>query len=184
MKAATILPLCFCVMCLCSCQSAEQKTRVRQATLEKFCTGVVKHLLDHNPKTIKESIVHLQREEIPDPLFDKLQEQGLLPKTELSILKVIDEQEGTKSSNEVQVKSVKPLGPVDKDVVPFEVSGVEIDKVSDKPVKSNPFTCKITCKFNEQTGGWPQVVDISGLKPPERPAPKVAEKAGKKKKRH
>lgn len=183
-RALAVLALSFCVLGLSCCESAEQKKKDRQELLEKFCTGVVKHLLDHNPETIRESITHLQREELPQPVFEKLQSEGVLPKTELGVLKIIDEAQDTHSTNEVQVKAIKPLGPVEKDVVPFEVTGVEVGKTQGKPDQIKPFTYTITCKLNEQTGGWPQAIEVTGMAPQAKPTPKPEEKPKPKKKRH
>lgn len=173
-------------MLLCACESAEQKKKDRQQLLEKFSTGVVKHLLDHNPDTIRESITHLQREELPEQTFEKLQKEGVLPVTELGVLKIIDEAQDRHTTNTVVVKSIKPLGPVERDLVPFEVTGEDIQKAQGKPDESRPFKCTITCKLNEQTGDWPQAIDVSGLAPNTKPAaklPEEKEKPGNKKKR-
>ncbi len=183
-NAAAIFALSLCLTCLAGCKSPEQKRLERQTHLEKFCTSVVQHLLDRNPDTIRASITHLQREELPDPVFDKLQEQGLLPKTELGILRIIDRAQEIHSSNEVQVKTVKPIGPIEKDLVPFTVSGVEINKTQGKPDESSPFSCTITCKMNDETGDYPQAIQITGLSQQVKPATKTDSKEQHSKKRH
>jgi hypothetical protein len=177
--------MCLSISSLSGCKSPEQKKKEREELLVTFTTGVVKHLLDHNPDTIRESITHLQKEELPEPVFEKLQADGVLPKTELGILKIIDEAQDSHSTNEVDVKSVKPLGPVEKDVVSFAVEGVEKDKQEGKPDQDKPFSCTVTTKLTEQSEGWPQVVEVTGLAPRAKPLTKVEEKPNvKKKKRH
>lgn len=182
-KLAAHLVLCLCVFGLAGCKSPEQKLKERQEFLQTFVTGVVKHLLDRNPDTIRESITHLHREELPEPVWEKLQAQGLLPQTELGVLKIINEAQDNHTTNEINVQEVKPLGPVDKDVVPFQVTGVQTDKQTGKPDQQKPFSCTVSCKLNDQTGGWPQVVEITGLAPQAKPQPKQDVKPKGKKKR-
>ncbi len=160
-----VLTLSFCLVVLSCCESPEQKKKERLELFDKFVTGVAMHLLDRNPDTIRESINHLQREELPGPVFERLQNEGVLPMTDLSVLKIIDEAQDHHTTNMVKVVSVKPLGPVERDVVPFQVAGQVIDKQEGKADRVTPFNCKITCRLDESTGGWPQAVEVSGLEP-------------------
>jgi hypothetical protein len=165
---------------LVSCTSPEAEKRKREQLLSKFCTGVAKHIYDRNPVTVRESMTHLFREELTEPVIEKLQKEGSLPKTELGIVKIITEAEERRTTNVVAVSGVKPLGPVEEDIVPFQVTGKVTTKTEGKPDQDKPFSIKIVCKLNEQTGGWPQVVDLTGLAPQAKPAP-AKEPATKKK---
>jgi len=174
------------VFALAGCKSPEQVKKERLDVLEKFTVGVAKHILDRNPETVKESITHLQREELSEQVFEKLQSDGHLPKTELGELKIIEDAQEQHTTNTVDVSAVKPLGPVEKDIVPLQVSGQVTEKTEGKPDTVKPFTFNVTCKLNEETGGWPQVVEISALEPPKPkpPAAKEVKQKGKKKRRH
>ncbi|HEY9868263.1 MAG TPA: hypothetical protein V6D08_03790 [Candidatus Obscuribacterales bacterium] len=165
---------------LVSCTNPEAEKRKREQLLSKFCTGVAKHIFDRNPVTVRESMTHLFREELTEAVIEKLQKEGSLPKTELGIVKIITEAEEQRTTNAVTVSAVKPLGPVEKDIVPFQVTGKVTTKTEGKPDQDKPFSIKIVCKLNEQTGGWPQVVDLTGLTPQTKPAP-AKEPAAKKK---
>lgn len=165
---------------LVSCTSPEAEKRKREQLLAKFCTGVAKHILDRNPVTVRESMTHLFREELTEPVIEKLQKEGSLPKTELGIVKIITEAEEQRTTNTVTVNGIKPLGPVEKDIVPFQVTGKVTTKTEGKSDQDKPFSIKIVCKLNEQTGGWPQVVDLSGLTPQAKPAPAKEPPAKKK----
>jgi hypothetical protein len=180
--------LMFCAALLCStvisgCSNPEQVKRQREETFRKFCTSVAKHMLDRNPDTIKESMTLLFRDELTEPVIEKLQSQGHLPKTELGILKIVSEQEEQKASNVVTVAAIKPAGPIEKDVVPFVVTGQVTEKSEGKPDRTEPYTLKLSCKLNEQTGGYPQVVDATLVPPAAKPAPPPEPAAKKKKKR-
>lgn len=163
-KALYILILVFLsIISLNACSSPEQKKKERLEVLEKFVTQVATHIFDRNPATIRESMTHLFREELTEPVIQKLQNEGNLPKTELGIVKILTEAEKTHTTNKVTVASTKALGDVAMDVVPFQVTGKIITMTREKPDQFKPFSLKVTCKLNKQTGGWPQVVDISGL---------------------
>lgn len=185
LRVGAFLLLVLVVFGIVSCSNPEAEKRKREQLLGQYCTGVAKHVLDRNPITVRESMTHLFREELQEPVIEKLQKEGSLPKTELGVLKIITEAEERHTTNEVQVGAVKPLGPVEKDIVPFQVTGNVVTKTEGKPDQSKPFSMKIVCKLNEQTGGWPQVVELTGLAPEAKPAPAPATKepAGKKKKR-
>src|SRR5262249_35568500 len=117
-------------------------------------------------------------------VFEKMQSEGIIPMTDLGILKIKQEAQEANATNEIQVKTIKPLGPVDKEVVPFEVAGVEIDKVQGKPDVTKPFTCTIKCKLTDQMAGYPLAIEITGLAtPPVKPPPKPEEQPKPKKKR-
>src|SRR5262249_53606992 len=92
LKAArriTITSLLIC--CIAACTSPEQQKQHREETMQKFVTGVVEHILDRNPETIQESMNTLSHSEMTEALFEKLQGQSLLPETDISILKIVDE---------------------------------------------------------------------------------------------
>ncbi|MBI4532534.1 MAG: hypothetical protein HY711_01195 [Candidatus Melainabacteria bacterium] len=146
-----------------ACSSPEQKKKERLKVFEKFVTQVATHIFDRNPVTIRESITHLFREELTEPVIQKLQNEGNLPKTELGIVKIVTEAEENHTTNQVTVVSTKALGPVEMDVVPFQVTGTVTTQAKGKLEQPKTFSMRVTCKLNEQTGGWPQVVDISGL---------------------
>src|SRR3990167_9106537 len=168
---------------LSACSSPEQKRKERLQILEKFVTQVATHIFDRNPTTIRESMSHLFREELTEPVIQKLQKEGKLPKTELGIVKILTEAEEKHTTNQVTVASTKALGQIEMDVVPFEVKGKVITKTKGKPDQFKTFSLKITCKLNEQTGGWPQVVDISGLTA-ETKQPEAKRSAPSKKRKH
>jgi hypothetical protein len=186
-RIGAFLLLTLVVVGLVSCSSPEAEKRKREQLLVQYCTGVAKHVLDKNPITVRESMTHLFREELEDPVIEKLQKEGSLPKTELGVLKIITEAEEKHTTNEVTVTAVKPLGPVEKDIVPFQVTGKVVTKTEGKPDQTKPFSMKIVCKLNEQTGGWPRVLELSGLVTEVKPAPSPVGKeppARKKKRRH
>lgn len=183
LRIGALLLLVLVMIGLVACSSPEAEKKKREQLLVQFCTGVAKHILDRNPETVRESMTHLFREELTDPVIEKLQKEGSLPKTELGVLKIITEAEENHTTNEVTVNGVKALGPVEKDFVPFEVTGQVVTKTEKKPDQSKPFSMKITCKLNEQTGGWPQVTELTGLAPQAKPAPPKKEPPAKKKKK-
>ncbi len=187
LRIGAFLLLVLVVVGLVSCSNPEAEKRKREQLLVKFCTGVAKHILDRNPVSVRESMTHLFREELTDPVIEKLQKEGSLPKTELGVLKIITEAEEQHTTNEVNVTGVKAIGDVEKDFVPFQVTGKVVTKTDGKPDQTKPFSMKIVCKLNEQTGGWPQVTELSGLAPQAKPAPPAKEppaKTKKKRRRH
>jgi hypothetical protein len=181
LKFFSILAIMFCVLSLTCCQSPEQKRKAKQAAMEKFCIGAVKHLLDHNPDTIRESITHLQREELTEGVFEKMQSEDVLPETELGVLKIIQEAQEAGTSNVIEVTSIKPVGDLDKDLVTFQLTGVETAKAKGKPDQKREFACTISCRLIE---GYGQVVEVIGLGAPHvKPQPKAEEPTKSKKKR-
>lgn len=181
LKLLSVFAILICIFGLTCCQSPEQKRKAKQAAMEKFCIGVVKHLLDHNPDTIRESITHLQREELTEGVFEKMQSEDVLPETELGVLKIIQEAQEGETTNVVDVTSIKPIGDLDKDVVPFQLSGVETAKAKGKPDQKRNFSCTISCRLIE---GYGQAVEVTGLGAPQvKPQPKAEEPAKSKRKR-
>lgn len=153
-----ILAASFALACLSGCGSNPKQ---RDDMFKTFVTSVVNHMMDRNPDTMKASMTVLFRDELTEPVIEKLQKQNVLPHTELGILKVVDEEEDEHETGTVRIDSVKALGPVDKPVVPYEITGATILKTSGKPDVVNPFTVKLSCKINEESGGYPQVIDAS-----------------------
>src|SRR5277367_2675639 len=95
------------IVTLSSCASPEQKLKDRQEKLERFASNVVKHLLDRDPKTYRESVAALMREELDDGARDKLQSTGNLPEPGLEELKVVSDAEDKKTSNTVETQTAK-----------------------------------------------------------------------------
>jgi hypothetical protein len=181
-------PLLLCALAasllFTSCSNPEQIKKERQKTLEQFSTIVAKQIFDRNPETVKESMIALTRDELSQETTDKLQAQGYLPKTDIGILKIQAEQEDAKRTNVVNVTSVKALGPVDKSPIPMQVQGNIVNKTEGKPDETVPFSLKLSCKFDEQTGGLPQVVDASiGSDEVKKPSPAEPAKTKKKRRR-
>jgi hypothetical protein len=169
---------------LVSCSNPEQIKKERLKTLQQFSTSVAKHIFDRNPQTVMESMTVLTRDELSQPTTDKLQAQGHIPKTSIGILKIQSEQEDAKRTNVVDVSSAKALGPVEKPVIPMQVDGTITNKTEGKPDESTPFTLKLTCKFDEQTGGLPQAIDATvGSTQPAKAASEEPAKTKKKRKR-
>lgn len=167
-----------------ACSNPEADKKARLQTMEKFVTTVVKHLYDKNPETVRESMTALFREELTDGVREKLQREKQLPNTELGIVKILTEAEENKTTNVVDVTSVKPIGDVDKVTVPFAVSGQVTTKTEGKPDQVKPFAIHIACRLDKVRGAWPQVVDVTGMVPDEPKKKEAGEsKTAKKKKR-
>jgi hypothetical protein len=183
-RSALLLCALAAVLFVGACTSPEQIRKERLKTLEQFSTGVAKHIFDRNPETVKESMTVLTRDELSQATTDKLQAQGYLPKTDIGILKIEAEQEDAKRTNVVTVNSVSAQGPVEKPIVPMQLDGTITTKTEGKPDETVPFTLKLTCKFDTETGGLPQVVDASiGSTQVQKPAAEEPAKTKKKRKR-
>ena len=150
-----------CASLVASCSSPQQVTQQRQLVMEKFVVGVTKHLLDRNPQTIKESMNVLTRNELTQATVEKMQNQHLIPETDISILKIIDEANRTQTTNEVLVGKVRPLGPITSNEVPFQVIGKEIINAHGIRHDSHIFEFTITCQLTPDMGDFPRVTDIT-----------------------
>jgi hypothetical protein len=148
---------------LSSCASPEQKLKERETKLEHFAEGVVKHLLDRDPKTYRQSVAALMREELDDSTIDKLQSTGNLPEPGLEEMKVVSDAEDKKTSNTVETPTVQPAGVVKRDVVPIRVSGQVINYQNGVKKNEQPFSLEVDCKLTDEMQGYPRVVAIRGL---------------------
>lgn len=168
---------------LTSCTSPEQKLKNKEKMLAKYASGVAKHLYDRNPETLKESVYHLFREELDEPVLNRLQKEKLLPRTDLGILKL--EQEATEkgTTNVVEVTSVKPVGSVEEVDIPFQVDGTVITKSQSGEEKTKPFSLTMTIHLDEKVSEWPKVAGLSGFAPPVKKEVKKPPKEKKKKRR-
>ena len=148
---------------LAGCTSKEQALKERQESLEKFVTSLTKNVFDRNPQTIKESMGELMRLQLSEKARNKLQAAGEIPDTELDVLKIIDENQNNHHSNKVEVDLVRPLGPVDKNQVPFKVTGKNISLINGKPADDKVFSITVTCELTPEMGGYPRCIEVSGL---------------------
>ncbi len=162
---------------LASCASKEQQLKDRQDSLEKFVTSLTKNVFDRNPVTIKESMGQLMRLQLSEAARNKLQAAGQIPDTELDVLKIIDDSQTKHLSNKVDVDSVHPTGPVDKNEIPFKVVGKTITLLNGQPADSKVFNLTVVCELTPEMGGYPRCTAIDGLPvshPNEKPTPKTS----------
>jgi len=148
---------------LSGCTSKEQALKDRQASLEKFVTSLTQNVFDRNPQTIKESMGELMRLQLSEKARNKLQANGEIPDTELDVLKIIDENQIKHRSNKVEIDLVRALGPVDKSLVPFKVTGKNISLTNGKPDNDKVFSITVICELTPEMGGYPRCVEVDGL---------------------
>ncbi|CAN5145074.1 hypothetical protein BH10CYA1_BH10CYA1_38350 [soil metagenome] len=160
---------------LASCASKEQQLKDRQDSLEKFVTSLTKNVFDRNPVTIKESMGELMRLQLSEAARNKLQASGQIPDTELDVLKIIDDNQTKHLSNKVDIDSVHPTGPVDKNQIPFKVVGKTVTLLNGQPADSKVFNLTVVCELTPQMGGYPRCTAIDGLpvSVPNKPATKT-----------
>jgi hypothetical protein len=152
------------IVTLSSCASPEQKLKERQEKLEHFASNVVKHLLDRDPKTYRQSVAALMREELDDSTIDKLQSTGNLPEPGLEEMKVVSDAEDKKTSNTVETKSAQAVaGTLKHDVVPIMVTGGVINYQDGAKKNDQPFALEVDCKLTDEMQGYPRVVGVRGL---------------------
>jgi hypothetical protein len=148
---------------LFGCTSAEQQRKDREVLLENFVSKVALHLLDRNPSTMEQSVRLLMKEELSEQTCSRLQDQHLIPESPLDIMKVVYAAQKTHQTNVVKVESVKATGPIEKDIVPFRVSGKDITKTPGKPDQTKGFAFNIAVKLTDEMSGYPKVVDVEEL---------------------
>lgn len=158
-KLITSASLLALLLGACSSPQAQQKERAE--AMSKFVSGAVQHMLDRNPETIQQSMTVLTRDELTEPLVEKLQQQKLLPETDISILKIVDEAKMHHSSNKVQVESVSPLDPATKPEIRFRVTGKDTSEVNGKDAADRPFEFLVTCQLTKEMDGFPRITDLS-----------------------
>jgi len=152
------------IVTLSSCASPEQRLKERGEKLERFASNAVKHLFDRDPKTYRQSVAALMREELDDGTIDKLQASGNLPEPGLEEMKVVSDAEDKKTSNTVEVKSAKAVaGKVKQDVVPIQVNGDVVNLQDGVKKNEQPFSLEVDCKLTDAMEGYPRVVAIRGL---------------------
>jgi hypothetical protein len=142
-----------------SCSTPAQ----RQDKLERFAQGVVKHLFDRNPKTYRQSIALLMREELDDNTIDKLQSAGKLPEPGLEEMKVVSDAEAKNTTNTVYTTSTKLVGDVKNATVPIQVVGRIVNYQNGKKKDEQHFLLEVDCKLTDEMEGYPRVVAIRGL---------------------
>ncbi len=143
--------------------SPEAKKKAREEALEKFSRVVTQHLLDRNPTTLTVSVNQLMRVEVHNTSLAKLQARKILPDSNIDVLRAIDDAEVAKTTNEVQILSVRPLTPVEKDPVKYRVTGKEIFKVAGKQVDMRPFSLELTIRLTPQMDGEPALLEVGGM---------------------
>ncbi len=143
--------------------SPEAKKKAREETLNKFSKLVTQHLLDRNPTTLTVSVNQLMHVEVHHNALATLQARKILPDSNIDVLRAIDDAEVAKSTNEVQVLSVRALTPVEKDPVKFRVTGKEIFKVAGKQVDMRPFSLELTIRLTTQMDGEPALLEVGGM---------------------
>ena len=143
----------------------EAKKKQKEQTLIKFSTTVTKHLLDRNPSTIQASAQQLMHAEVHESALEKLQASKILPDSQIDIWRAIDDSQVAHRTNEITVKSVKPITPLDKDAVKLMVSSDEIIKTSGKQTAVKPFNLELTCRLTDAMDNYPRLLDVSGLGP-------------------
>lgn len=161
LKAARCITIASIVIfCIAACNSPEAEKKQREDQMQKFVTGVVQHMLDRNPETIQESMNTLAHSEMTEAMFEKLQSQSLLPETDISILKIVDESKAKHLSNQVTVDSATPIDPVTNNDVRFKIDGKTTDLKDGKPVKDQHFECIVTCELTPEMSGYPRAIDV------------------------
>lgn len=171
----TLALITIVALALAGCQSKAAEEKHREKVLESFATKVTKHLLDRNPATIHESMTTLTHVELDDKLQDKLENDKVMPETEIDIMKIVSEGEAKKLSNTVVVESATPQGDTDKDVVPIKVVGKDVKLVDGKEAESKDFTYIITCKLTPEMEDFPRAIDFAGATGAKPAAEKSAE---------
>jgi len=159
----SILFGCVAVLSFSSCSSPAQKLHDRQIKLENFAVGVVKHLLDRNPTTYRQSVSSLMREELNDSTIDKLQSIDKLPEPGLEELKIVDDAQDHKATNAVETTSVKALGSAQNDIVPIQVKGRVVNYTNGVKKSEEPFSLEVDCKLTEDMEGYPRAVAVRGV---------------------
>jgi hypothetical protein len=155
--AGPALVLCFM---LCSCSSPEQQKQQRLSTLNTFTKAAVTDLLDRNPATMNESMNRVFSYEFSDAARQKLMQRNLLPETGLSVVRIIQDQQSSKSSNLVSVSKVKPLGAITKPLVPVRVTATQIVTRAGKQMSKRPLDLTLKIMIPNDPDISPQVVDV------------------------
>jgi hypothetical protein len=150
---------------LCSCASSEAQMKEREATMSKFVKTAVQHLLDRNPETIQDSMNELTRNEMTQPLVERLQNDKVLPETDLSILKIKDDALKNHATNQIVLDQVQPLDPLSKPDVRFRVVGKDVAQVDGKPNGEKPFDYIATCRLTDDMDGFPRITEFVGASP-------------------
>lgn len=145
--------------------SPEAKKAKKEQALAKFATSVTKHLLDRNPDTIQASAQQLMHAEVHESALDKLQARKILPDSQIDVWRAIDDSQVAHRTNEIDVKTVRPISPLDKDDIKVQVVGDEIVKTSGKQTAVKPFNLELTCRLTSEMDNYPRLLDVSGLNP-------------------
>jgi hypothetical protein len=143
------------------CTNAATQERERQETMRKFVTGAIEHMLDRNPDTIQQSMTLLTRDEMTQPLVDKLVQQKLLPETDLSVLKIKDEAQQSHTTNQVVVSSAAPVDSTNQPEIRFKVAGKEISQKGGATTNSRDFEYFVTCKLTPEMAGFPRITALA-----------------------
>jgi len=167
----------FIILSDTGCSSPEQQQRERQQLMEKFVSTAIQHMLDRNPETIQESMTLLTRDEMTQPLVDKLVQQKLLPETDLSVLKLKDEAQENHTSNQVVVNSTAPVDAPTQPEVKFKVAGKEITQKAGAQENTRDFEYFVTCKLTPAMDGFPRITALAPANQPASTAPAEAETA-------
>lgn len=165
-RLTSAIALTLCISTLTACTTPQEEARKREHLMSDFVTGVTKHLLDRNPETVKESMNILTRNELTEATVEKLQSEHMIPETDISVLKLIDEAQKKHTSNEVVVAVARAISPADKDSVQYRVTGREILKTTGKPDDFRTFQYTITCYLTPEMGGYPRITDVVNDKAP------------------
>ena len=144
-----------------ACNSPQAQEKHREELLSKFVSGAVEHMMDRNPETIQQSMTILTRDEMTEKLVERLQNQKLLPETDISVLKIVDESKASHKSNTVTIASVTPQSPVMQPEVRFHVLGNTTDQTDGKPGATHPFDFDATCQLTEAMDGFPRLTDLT-----------------------
>jgi hypothetical protein len=184
LKAARCITIASIVIfCIAACNNPDAEKKQREDQMQKFVIGVVQHIFDRDPDTIQEAMNTLAHTEMTETMFEKLQSQSLLPETDISILKIVDESKTKHLSNQVTVDSATPIDPITKNDVRFKVDGKITDLKDGKPVKDQHFECIVTCELTPEMSGYPRAVDVVMVSPApvkatdKKPAPKKRRKS-------
>jgi hypothetical protein len=161
-QIGTVLALTLPLALLSGC-SKEQELDKRKQTLVQFCTQVTQHLLDRNPDTIQESLSQLMHEELTDKAREKLENTKVIPDSPITVMREKAESTQAHKSNQVEVKIVRALTPVEKDQVTYKITGTETTLVDGKKADDHTFSFTMICELTPDMGGYPRVVDVDGL---------------------
>jgi hypothetical protein len=156
-RAGLVLLLC---LTLSGCSSPEQQKQQRLSTLNTFTKAAVTDLLDRNPSTMSDSMNRVFTYEFSEEARQKLMRRNLLPETGLSVVKIIQDQQSSKTSNSVSVSKIKPLGAITRPVIPVQVISTQTAIRAGKELSKRRLDLNLKIMLPSDPDSNPQVVDV------------------------